>query len=146
MKTFLVGSTYFFNGLEGFKSKDKDRVVLVENPKGFTHCRQTSGAGSCLFEWKKMTADEFVAYTLNTKLPMSVGKFLVKEFCEEIGFTLNHLKQLKPIFDKLDDKHKYEKIIYEAYIGNGSYSLTEAQKLEAFEEYKKLRVKDDKES
>ena len=139
MKTILVGSTYFFKNIEGFKSKDTDRVVLVDNPVGFKNVRQTSGSGSCLFEWKRMSADEFVTFTLNSKLPMSVGKFLVKEFCDEIGFTISHLKKLAPQFDKLDDKHRYEKIIFDSIIINNSWTLTDEQLNSAYEEYKKYR-------
>ncbi len=139
MKTIIVGSTYFFKDIEGFKSKDIDRVVLTDNPVGFKDTRQTSGIGSCLFEWRKMTADEFVEFTLASKLPMSVGKFLVKEFCDEIGFTIKHLKKLAPQFNKLDDKHKYEKVIFDSIIENDSWELTDEQINNAYEEYKKYR-------
>ena len=139
MKAIIVGSIYFFKNIEGFKSKDIDRIILIDNPQGFNFVRQTSGSGSCLYEWKRMSADEFVTFTLNSKLPMSVGKFLVKEFCDEIGFTISHLKQLAPQFDKLDDKHKYEKVIFEAIISNNSWTLTDEQLNNAYEEYKKYR-------
>lgn len=139
MKAILVGSKRFFDGIDGFNSKDVDKVVLVENPIGFKYVRQTSGSGSCLFEWKKMSAEEFVEFTINSKLPMSVGKFLVPEFCEEIGFTIKHLKQLEPQFSKLDDKHKYEKIIFDSYIKNNSFTLTDEQKMAAYEEYRRER-------
>lgn len=138
MKTILVGSTYFFKDLEDFKSKDVDRVVLIDNPDGFIS-RQTSHMGSCLFEWKRMSANDFVEITLKTKLPMSIGMFLVKEFCDEIGFTIEHLKQLKPIIDKLDKKYEYEKIIYEYYIKNNGFFLTDTQRAEAFISYKNAR-------
>ena len=39
---------------------------------------------------------------------MMIGKFLVPEFCNEIGMTLEDLFKLKPLCEKLDDKHKYE--------------------------------------
>lgn len=139
MKTIIVGSKAFFNDIKDFKSKDTDRVVLVDNPVGFKFVRQTSGRGKCLFEWKRMSAEQFLEYTLKTKLPMSVGKFLVKEFCDEIGFTFEHLKQLAPIFEKLDEKHQYEKVIFEAYMENGDFTLTEEQRLKAYENYKKVR-------
>lgn len=139
-KTILVGSTYFFKDIKGFKSKDKDRVVLIDEPQGFEYVRQTSGSGSCLYEWKRMSADDFVEFTLKSQLPMSVGKFLVKEFCDSIGFTISHLKKLAPQFEKLDDKHKYEKVIYNAIISNNSWTLTEEQLNNAYEEYKKYRV------
>lgn len=136
MKTIIVGSTYFFKNIEGFKSKDIDRVVLVDNPVGFKNVRQTSGSGSCLFEWRRMSADEFVSFTLNSKLPMSVGKFLVKEFCDEIGFTIEHLKKLAPQFDKLDDKHKYEKVLFDSILSNNSWQLTDEQLQAAYDMYK----------
>lgn len=139
MKTIIVGSKAFFNDIKDFKSKDTDRVVLVDNPVGFKFVRQTSGSGKCLFEWKRMSAEQFLEYTLKTRLPMSVGKFLVKEFCDEIGFTFEHLKQLAPIFEKLDEKHQYEKMIFEAYMENGDFTLTEEQRLKAYENYKKVR-------
>lgn len=138
-KTFLVGSTYFFKNIKDFKSKDIDRVILIDNPVGFKFVRQTSGCGSCLFEWKRMSAEQFLKHTLKTQLPMSVGKFLVKEFCDEIGFTFEQLKQLAPIFEKLDERHQYEKIIFDAYMKNGEYKLTEYQLNKAYGNYKKVR-------
>ena len=94
----------------------------------------------CHFWWKKMTADEFVQDILNSKLPMEIGKFLVPEVCKYIGFTINHLKQLEPVIEKLDSKHKYEKIIYESYLENNDFFLTDEQRLRAYAEYKKERV------
>lgn len=140
-KLYLTGSVYFFSNIDGFKSKDTDRIVLIEKPNGFNYVKQTSSSSSCLFEWKKMSANEFLNYHLKTTIPMSVIKFLNKEFCEDIGFTINHLKELKPVFEQLDDKHKYAKIIFNAYIKNNSFTLTDEQRQLAYEEYKKYRKK-----
>ena len=84
-----------------------------------------------------MTPDEFVEYTLNSKLPMEIGKFLVPEIAEFLGFTIEHLKQLAPVVDRLDEKHKYERVIYNAYLENGAFYLTNEQRNEAYEEYMK---------
>ena len=43
------------------------------------------------------------------------------------------------MFDRLDDKHKYERLIYESYINNNSFTLTEKQLQEAYDEYRKYR-------
>ena len=51
---------------------------------------------------------------------MQIVKFLVPEFVQEIGFTIEHLKKLKPLAEKLEGRHKYAKVIYDAYIENGS--------------------------
>jgi hypothetical protein len=59
---------------------------------------------------------------------MVIGKFLVPEFCEEIGFTIEDLPKLAPLLDRLGDRHQYERIIYESYLENQAFCLTEAQR------------------
>ena len=86
-----------------------------------------------------MTADEFVDYTLRSKLPMEMGKFLVPEVADYLGFTLEHLKMLSPVAEKLDAKHQYEKVIFDSYLQNGGYYLTGDQRLKAYIEYLKYR-------
>ena len=141
MDRFLVGSTYFFKGKPEFESKDTDYVILVDSPRGFKYVRQISTGSRCTFEWKRMSANEFVEYALHNGDSMQVGKFLVPEFIEEVEFTLNHLRKLKPLFDRLDKKHLYEKVIYEAYLENGEFHLTDEQLETAYLEYKKNKKK-----
>ena len=138
---FLIGSTYFFKDIPGFKSKDTDWLELVDNPIGFRTYYQLTGKDKCIFKWKKVIPQEFIQITLKYNLPMAIGKFLIPEVNKEIGFTIQHLKQLKPLVDKLDDKHKYEKIIWESYIANNDFCLTQEQLNLAYEEYKKYRIK-----
>lgn len=139
-RKILVGSSAFFNEIEGFQPKDRDYVILVSNPVGFRYARQTSFPDKyCLFEWKKMSVDEFIKYTLETKLSMTAGKFLIPEFNKQIGFTIEHLKKLGPVFERLDDRHQYEKIIYDAYVENNCFELTEEQRLKAYKKYKEER-------
>jgi hypothetical protein len=70
---------------------------------------------------------------------MVVGKFLVPEFCAAIGFTIEDLPQLKPLIDILDNKHKYEEIIFNSYLKNGSFTLTDEQRERAYKSYKNSR-------
>ena len=86
-----------------------------------------------------MNVDEFIKYTLETKLPMTAGKFLIPEFNKQIGFTIEHLKKLASVFERIDKKHTYEKIIFDAYIENNDFILTDDQRMKAYEEYKKSR-------
>lgn len=72
---------------------------------------------------------------------MQLGKFLAPEFCELIGLNLSHLTQLGPLTNRLDPKHQYEKVIFDSYISNGAYTLTDAQRLQAYEVYKSSRIK-----
>ena len=139
---FRVGSQAFFSMYADFKPSDIDEVEFEENPilyKNFMQFRKQDKT-RCIFKWRKMTADEFVEYTLNTKLPMELGKFLVPEVVDYLGFTLNHLKQLAPVIEKLDKKHRYEKIIFDSYIENGSFYLTQEQRDMAYQKYKEDRI------
>lgn len=86
-----------------------------------------------------MPIDEFIDYTLNSRLPMEIGKFLVPEIAEYLGCTIDHLKRLKPVIERIDEKHLYEKIIYDSYIKNNGFYLTNEQLDEAYLEYKRLR-------
>ena len=51
-KKILVGSRAFFDGCEGFRSKDRDYLELVENPTGFKWRREQSLRGVCTFSYK----------------------------------------------------------------------------------------------
>ena len=48
-KTILTGSNAFFKGLDGFKPKDNDVIIIVEKPKGFKIIRQMSSGTNCTF-------------------------------------------------------------------------------------------------
>lgn len=141
MSKFLMGSQYFFSCYEDFHSKDIDEIEIIDTNK-FEQMRQLTGLGRCLFQLKrKNNVDDYISYALQSDLGMVVGKFLIPEFCEEIGLTISNLLQLQPLIDKLDDKHKYEEIIFNAYINNGSFTLTQSQRDEAYKSYKESRGK-----
>ena len=86
-----------------------------------------------------MTPDEFVEYTLTNDPAMMLGKFLVPEVCEKIGFGIEDLKKLEPVSLRLDPKHQYEKVIFDSYLENKKFELTPEQRLKAYEIYKKAR-------
>lgn len=134
----LVGSSYFFSCYPEFTPKDQDWVELVKDPKEFKNVMQISGK-FCLFRWRLMTPDEFVEYTLANDPAMMLGKFLVPEVCEKIGFGIEDLKKLEPVSLRLDPKHQYEKVIFDAYLENKKFELTPEQRLQAYEIYKKAR-------
>ena len=49
------------------------------------------------------------------------------------------MKKLQSLIDKLDDKHKYEKIIFDSYIANNKFILTDNQLEESYNKYKETR-------
>ena len=134
---FRVGSSYFF----GEQGTDIDEVEFEEEPRLYKNVLQfrKKDRKRCLFKWRKMTPDEFVEYTLQSKLPMEVGKFLVPEVAEYLGFTIEHLKRLAPVVERLDEKHRYEKVIFDAYIQNGAFRLSSEQLEQAYKEYARTR-------
>lgn len=139
MSKILIGSQYFFSCYKDFESKDIDELEIIET-ENFKYSRQLTGRGKCLFQLRKQNnKEEYIKYALSSKVPMVVGKFLVPEFCKEIGFTIEELPRMQPLIDALDDKHKYEKIIYDSYIENGSFSLSDQQREKAYESYRKSR-------
>lgn len=139
-KIFLTGSQSFFSKFDDFKSKDKDIIILVDNPMDFTQVKQISNGSICKFYIARHTPEDYISWYLQTKTPMSVIKFLNKDFCDEIKFTIDNLKELAPTFERLDDKHKYAKVIFDAYIENNDFILNDEQLNNAYEVYKQYRV------
>ena len=139
MDKILIGSTYFFSSYDSFHSKDIDEIQIIDTNE-FTQMRQITGKGKCLFQMKRHASkDEYIDWALRSQLGMVIGKFLVPEFASTIGFSVEDLKQLSPLIKKLDDKHKYEEIIFNSYIENGAFTLTKEQRDLAYQSYKETR-------
>ena len=134
-KAFIMGSNYFFKKYEDFETKDIDYIVLVDKPLMFKTELNIRGKNKDVYYYKRLPLDEFIELTLKQD-PMCAGKFLIPEFCKELGFAIDHLKRLSDKFKNIDKKHSYEKIIYDAYIENNDFSLTENQRLKAYNVYK----------
>ena len=134
----LMGSTYFFKGQPGFTPHDIDYVELVDD-KSIKEKLIIRGQGKDYIQLRRKDKESLIADALKTDLSMVVGKFLIPEFNQEIGFTIEDLHKIKPLIDRLDDKHKYEEIIYNSYLINNSFILTKEQLEEAYALYKKFR-------
>ena len=141
IKKFDIGSRVFFNNFDDYVTKDIDELHIMDSwiVKG-TNVLNLNDNGLDIFYFKNMSKEEFINDTLQCETSMRVGKFLVPEFVEYINFTIDDLKKLEIQFNKIDDKHKYEKIIYDAYIKNNEFKLTEEQLKAAYKEYKKYRT------
>ena len=135
----LVGSMAFFGNIDGFHPKDRDYAVLVENAVGYRFTRQRICGAYDIFEYAKLPADEMVAYAVKAGLAMRLNAFLVPEFAREIGLEVPQLEGLRPLAESLDDKHRYLKVIYNAYLENGKFELTDGQRMEAYKAYKEAR-------
>ena len=138
----LVGSCAFFSSFEDFSSKDKDYVQLFTDSPFKRDYFRLHNDKEDIFYYKDWPKEWFIENTLSRKKDaMIVGKFLVKEFADQIGFTIDDLKLFDEMFNNLDDRHSYEKVIYDAYIENGEYRLTQEQLENAYDIYKKYKKK-----
>ena len=135
----LVGSNVFFKDIDGFNSKDVDILELIDNPIGFKNNRWIKFPHKDVFQWRRMPIKEFIEITLSNNIPLEIGKFLVPEFIKEFNLSINDLKKLQPLIENLDDKHKYESVIYYSYLQNNDFYLTDEQLMEAYKIYIKSR-------
>lgn len=141
MSRILMGSRYFFSGYKDFESKDIDEIEIIETDK-FNYMRQLTGQGRCLFQLKQQQSkDKYIDDALQSNLGMTIGKFLIPEFCQLINFTIEDLPRLEPLIYRMDEKHQYEKIIFNSYLTNGSFTLTDEQRKRAYKSYKESRGK-----
>lgn len=138
-KVFLVGSKYFFGTIDGFNGKEEDYVHLMD---GWFFSQpalifRNKGKDVFLYPDKGL---QLIEDCIRQNDPLTAGKFLVPEFCDYIGATLEDIKRLETLFYALDEKHRYETFIYECYAKNGGLWLTESQKTAAYEIYKNQRL------
>ena len=135
-----MGSSYFFDRYDDYKLKDNDELHIVDefifpnrvcmNMKLFD--------GNDIFIFKNTDKQEYINDVYESGVNMKVGKFLIPEFNKYINFTIDDLKSLQPIFDNMDKKHTYERVIFESYLKNGDFFLTDEQRREAYKEYKRF--------
>ena len=136
-----MGSSYFFDMYDDYKLEDNDEIHIVDefifpnkvcmNMKLFD--------GNDIFIFKNTDKQEYINDVYESGVNMKVGKFLIPEFNKYINFTIDDLKSLQPIFDNMDKKHTYERVIFESYLKNGDFFLTDEQRREAYKEYKRSR-------
>ena len=140
VKKIRCGSSVFFDKFDDYNSKDVDWLVFVDKIPGNQLMWRLKIKDDDLMMFKVgTTKQQHIDMVFDTNVPLKVGKFLVPEFNEYIGFGINELKQFKDFFGKLDNLHKYQKVIYDAYIKNKSFTLTDEQLNNAYAEYKKYR-------
>lgn len=134
IKTFKIGSRVFFENIPGFVSKDIDELCIMDEFNFKSNSLHANGLhGKDVIFYKNLSKQEFLDDC--EILPMKIGKFLVPEFCEWLGVTIDDLKTLTPIINKIDSKHTYEKIIFDSYIENDGFFLTDEQRESAYQKY-----------
>jgi len=140
IKEFKIGSSVFFGSYSDYTQKDIDILAITDlplfgKPMMNMKLKEKDIFFMCLEENSVM-----LDKTLESGVNMRAGKFLSPEFAEYIGLTIEELKRLKPMFEKIDEKHRYEKVIFDSYVENNGFFLTDEQRLRAYEEYKRQRL------
>lgn len=135
-----MGSEVFFGAIEGFTSKDSDWLCLVNGHVGGDKAMRVKIRHDDIVMYRHdYTKDDFINEVLKCGIAMKVGKFLVPEFASHYGVTIDDISVFGDIMETIDEKHEYERIIYDAYLENGAFTLTDEQRLTAYESYKAAR-------
>ena len=138
IKKIRIGSTAFFSSFPDFKPKDVDELcIMSESIKSKYKSFCIRGDKKDIILYPQLTKEEFIDVDIKSNDTLKVGKYLVPEFVDYIGLNINDLHKLKPLVDGLDEKHIYEKLIYDGYIQNKSFTLTDKQLEAAYNIYKK---------
>ena len=136
LATFTVGSQAFFKDKPEFKPHDKDILMIVDEGNGFKFSKQLSTGSICYIYLVKHSVKDILNFVLQDKVtPLQVCKFFVPEVSEFLGMSLANFKKLEPKVRKLTGKHQYYQIIFDAYIANGSFTLSDKQLEEAYASY-----------
>ena len=137
---FLIGSRAFFGGIEGFKSDNRNMLYLHDNPAFKTGVEKNdSNRVTRIFKYTKESAKTMIQRAVESGVALQAGKFLVPDVARAIGATVQDLEPLAPLFAKLPKKHKWQQTVYNAYIVNGSFTLTDEQRQAAYNKYQSAR-------
>lgn len=140
IKTFNIGSQVFFKDFPDYFSHDIDELCIMDRfPIKGTNVLNMKKDEKDVFFFRDMKKEEFIEDALKSLVPMRAGKFLIPDFAEYLGMTIEDLRKLDSLFSEMDEKHEYEKIIYESYIENNGFYLTSEQKNKAYKVYKEKR-------
>lgn len=139
IKEFKIGSSIFFESYSDYTQKDIDVLAITDLPLFGKPMMNMKLKDKDIFFMCIEENSVMLDKTLESGVNMRAGKFLSPEFAEYIGLTIEELKKLKPMFDDIDEKHMYEKVIFDSYIKNNGFFLTNEQRLTAYEEYKRQR-------
>ena len=88
-----------------------------------------------------MPKKELIHMCITRATPMYASMFLVPEFVKAMDITIDDLNLLQNVFYHIDDKHIYERMIYDYYKENNGFYLTENQLKTVYDEYKSKRPK-----
>ena len=139
IKQFKMGTSYFFDRYEDYVMKDYDDLCIMDTFPFTENVMNMKLKERDVFMFRNMDKQGFIDDLTESGVYMKAGKFLIPEFNEYIGFTIDDLKSIMYCFDRMDTRHTYEKQIAEFYIQNNGFYLTDEQRDSAYSTYKMYR-------
>lgn len=133
--TFLTGSIVFFKDMPNYNPHDIDRVCILDYPIFGDHVVEMRKDGVDTFFVYNGGKDYLIDQCIKANVPMSICKFLNSDFANYLDMNIDDLKKLKNLSEKMDNKHLYLKMIYDFYIDNNGFYLTDKQRELAYQEY-----------
>lgn len=138
MKQIEIGSGVFFSKFPDYTPGVSNMLYIDDDPD-YEYETNYMENGVHVLRWRNLPKDQLIAYHKDCYKGRYIGKFLVPEYIEYVGITLDDLKELHHLVNFLDERHIYEKLIYDFYIENNGFFLTDKQLEEVYEEYKNER-------
>lgn len=139
MKTFLIGSKAFFSGFDDFVPVDTDILIFDDEPD-YEISKSYMDGNTHYVRWDgRMSKRELIDFHKYLYTGRYIQKFLVPEVVEYLGLTIEELKEMDNLIKYLDDQHTYIKIVYDSYIENNGFFLTDEQLQAAYDEYNRKR-------
>lgn len=133
---YQTGSKYFFGAIPGYVGHDNDFAEFVDDASARVY--RLKEADCEVFVMKRLPLEDIISFDLIGGMSC-ICKYLVPEIAAEMGFTVDMLPQVLPMRQRLRPRYAYLGVIYDAYVANGSFTLTEAQRAEAYRVYKEAR-------
>lgn len=140
IKRFITGSRTFFEGMEGFMPHDAD-YLEIDPDLQVAGTQYKPSPGVDVYRWKFSTFGEFYDFFKIHRHPnMRLCLFLSRDVARFLGMDFEDLKKVAFLKEGMDKRHMYLVSIYDFYMENGGWFLTERQRDEAYEIYKRERI------
>ena len=138
-KQIQVGSRAFFSDYEDFQPADND--ILELNSEQYEDYYSTRENDVHIFHYKYTNKEQFLEFEFKhiEESPLAVCAFVVPEVAEFLELTLEELFMFEYYFKKINRRHLYVKYIYDCYMENRAFSLTQEQKDFAYNLYNENR-------
>ena len=136
---YLTGSSYFFSGYSGFVPRDFDYIEIVDNPDILDVELIFDENKNVVHQYRRRPKLDIILDVIKVKGNTHVCSFLIPEFAKELGITIEDLPLIEKTIDEFPPKYRYYKIIYNSYIKNNSFTLTDEQRLAAYNCYNEYR-------